>query len=114
MMSALIASVLLVMSNLYILSTQKSDIYLLIVLVSMFCFVTSACSLDKPSQPTTAFINAIVWSAVMGILISSHILYGNQVLDYLLLICEVSVLLILSVFNIFEPSDVAAEGSIFS
>lgn len=113
-MSALIASFLLVMSNLYMLSTQKSAIYLVIVLVSMFCFISSTCSLDKPSQPTTAFANSIVLSAVMGILISSHILYGNQVLDYLLLIGEISVLLLLSVFDIFEPSDVASEGSIIS
>ena len=113
-MSALIASFLLVMSNLYMLSTQKSAIYLLIVLVSMFCFISCACSLDKPSQPTIAFVNSIVLSAVLGILISSHILYGNQVLDYLLLTGEVSVLLILSVFEIFEPSDVASEGSIIS
>lgn len=113
-MSALIASFLLVMSNLYMLSSQKSAIYLVIVLVSMFCFITSACSLDKPSQPTTAFANSIILSVVLGILINSHILYGNQVLDYLLLTGEVSVLLILSVFEIFEPSDVASEGSIFS
>ena len=113
-MSALIASFLLVMSNLYMLSSQKSAIYLVIVLVSMFCFISSACSLDKPSQPTIAFVNSIVFSAVTGILISSHILYGNQVLDYLLLTGEVSILLLLSVFEIFEPSDVASEGSIFS
>ena len=113
-MSAFIASVFIAISNLYMLSTQKSAIYLLIVLISLFCFVTTACSLDKPSQPTTAFINSIVLSTVMGILISSHILYGNQVLDYLFLIGEVSVLLILSVFGIFEPSDVASEGSIIS
>ena len=113
-MSAFIASVIIAISNLYMLSTQKSAIYLLIVLVSMFCFISSACSLDKPSQPTTALVNSIVLSAVLGILVSSHILYGNQVLDYLLLTGEVSVLLILSVFDIFEPSDVASEGSIFS
>ena len=113
-MSVLIASFLLVMSNLYMLSTQKSAIYLVIVLVSMFCFISSACSLDKPSQPTMAFVNSIVLSAVLGILISSHLIYGNQVFDYLLLAGEVSVLLILSVFDIFEPSDVASEGSIFS
>lgn len=113
-MSALIASFLLVISNLYMLSTQKSAIYLLIVSVSMFCFVSSACTIDKPSQPTTAFANSIVLSAVLGILISSHILYGNQVLDYLLLIGEISVLLLLSVFDIFEPSDATSEGSIFS
>lgn len=108
-MSVLIASFLLVMSNLYMLSTQKSAIYLVIVLVSMFCFISSACSLDKPSQPTTAFANSIVLSAVMGILISSHILYGNQVLDYLLLIGEIFVLLILSVFDIFYLSETISE-----
>ena len=113
-MSALIASVLLVISNLYMLSTQKCAIYLLIVLVSMFCFISSACSMDKPSQSTMAFVNSIVLSAVTGILISSHITYGNQVLDYLLLTGEVSVLLILSVFDIFEPSDIVSEGYIFS
>jgi hypothetical protein len=53
-------------------------------------------------------------SAVLGILISSHIIYGNQVLDYLLLTGEVSILLLLSIFEIFEPSDVASEGSIIS
>ena len=113
-MSVFVASVIIVISNIYMLSTQKSDIYLLIVLVSMFCFISSACSLDKPSQPTIAFVNSIVLSAVTAILISSHILYGNQVIDYLLLIGEISVLLLLSVFDIFEPSDIASEGSTFS
>lgn len=113
-MSVFIASVIIAISNLYMLSTQKSGIYLLIVLVSIFCFISSACSLDKPSQPTTAFANSIILSAVLGILITSHILYGNQILDYLLLTGEVSVLLLLSVFDIFEPSDVASEGSTFS
>ncbi len=108
-MSALITSFLIVMSNLYFLSTQKADIYLWIILVSMFCFVSCACTMDKPSQPTTAFINSIVLSAVMGILISSHITYGNQVLDYLLLIGEVSVLLLLSVFNIFQTHEAITE-----
>jgi len=91
------------------LSTQKSAIYLVIVLVSMFCFISSACSLEKPSQPTIAFVNSIVFSAVTGILISSHILYGNQVLDYLLLTGEVSVLLLLSVFDIFQKHEAITE-----
>ena len=108
-MSAFIASVIIAISNLYMLSTQKSGIYLLIVLVSMFCFISSACSLDKPSQPTTAFANSIVLSAVLGILISGHIIYGNQVLDYLLLMGEVSVLLLLSVFDIFQTHEAITE-----
>ena len=51
-------------------------------------------------------------STTMHMPVNTSLIYGNQVLDYLLLSIEVALLFILNICEMVEPSDV--EGSIFS
>ena len=101
------------LTNIVLLGSQKSGVYVLVVIVAMFCYITSACASGfNRLSAVLSFINVLVAASLLGYLIYMHLIYGNQVLDYLLLSIEVALLFILNICEMVEPSNV--ECSIFS
>jgi hypothetical protein len=109
----ILVSSIICLSNIVLLGSQKSDVYILVATVAMFCYITSSCAVvfDRLS-PVLSFINALMTASLLGYLIYMHIIYGNQVLDYLFLLIEVAILFVLNICEMIEPS--ISEGSIFS